>query len=773
MKFNSLTIKLLSAIALAFVVTTVSVLCMADRQLTRIIDESQNALYKEKVESIVSFLARSNDRLEKTGLKEAYIKDFQEASIKSLRSIYYRQGGEQKIYPVIFTADGVVVMHPVLEAGDLSLTRDPGLMALLQNTHSPAGADYTYQGVVKWCWLGDFPEWDWVVGYAVPLDIKYKDAKEFRAFLVYIMGGVALLVLLCLSLVVARCLKPISLLTEAATRMAGGDLGQPIDASGSGEVGGLARSFNHMRNSIREKIQELETENRQRREAEVALAAEKERLSVTLQSIGDGVITTDVSGHVIFVNNAAEEILGWANDEALGQPLEVVFQPAVEEGGDASFFSVYDVVVNGKTQEFRERLLFTRDRRELIVNGSGAPIFDIRRQTVGLVLVFRDMTEQVKMEMELLKVSKLKSVGVLAGGIAHDFNNILAAILGNINLSLIDTSVKGKTRDFLASAEKACLRAKDLTLQLLTFSKGGEPIKELSSLGEVIEDSAKFVLHGDKVACHFDIAEDLWLVEIDKGQISQVIQNIVINGGVAMPEGGVITITAENFHSGPSPELPLKENERYVKIVIKDEGIGMSSLILEKVFEPYFSTKETGNGLGLAICHSIIAKHDGHITVDSTVGEGSVFCLYLPATEGEVVHSSEAVDFKKSLSSARVLVMDDEEMLRKVAGQMLVALGHKVSVAENGEEAISCYRQALKCGERFDLVIMDLTIPGGMGGLDAVQEILRLDPEARVVVSSGYSNDPAMANFKDYGFAAAMVKPFRLKDLSRVLAELT
>lgn len=770
--FNSLTVKLLSVIALAFAVTIASVLFMADKQLTRIIDESQSALYKEKVEAMCDLLARKHERLQQTGMVEAYRHDFQESSLEMLRDLHYKKGQSQEIYPFILTNDGVVVMHPVLEAGDLSLVHSDAAKLLLETRLAEGGGEYIYDGRAKWCWFKRFPEWDWITGYAVPLDVKYRDARSFQTFLVYIMGAVALIVLACLSFVVARFIKPISVLTEVSTRMASGDLDQPITEGRTDEVGRLARSFNHMRRNIREKILELETENRQRQQVEVALAAEKERLSVTLRSIGDGVITTDVDGNVVFINEVAEEITGWSNNDAVGKPLETVFFIVEGDGRENGSFSMLEVIGRGEVVELCGQHLFARNNNTLIVNCSGAPIFDAGQQIIGLVLVFRDMTEQAQTERELLKISKLESVGVLAGGIAHDFNNILAAILGNINLALFDNAVQGKSREFLAAAENACLRAKDLTLQLLTFSKGGDPIKEVSSLEEVIRDSAKFVLHGDKVACQFDIVEGLWLARIDKGQISQVIQNIVLNASVAMPDGGLIRVTAENVYAGDQPALLLEENGRYVKITIRDEGVGMSTEILERIFDPYFSTKASGSGLGLAISQSIVLKHHGHIGVESTPGNGSVFSLYLPATKEDVVPSHPVTPLKNPLSCATVLIMDDEDMVRQVAEQMLMALGHKVVLAEDGEEAIACYRQGLEGGERIDLVIMDLTIPGGMGGKEAVQEILKIDAAAKVVVSSGYSNDPAMANFKEYGFTAAMVKPFQLKDLSRVLEEL-
>jgi nitrogen-specific signal transduction histidine kinase/CheY-like chemotaxis protein len=383
-----------------------------------------------------------------------------------------------------------------------------------------------------------------------------------------------------------------------------------------------------------------------------------------------------------------------------------------------------------------------------------------------------NVTERVRMEKELLKVKKLESIGILAGGIAHDFNNILAAILGNINLALFDQDLKDKTKKLLSEAERASLRAKDLTQQLLTFARGGDPVKEASSLENVIKDSANFVLHGDKVACRYDIPEGLWLVDIDKGQMSQVIQNIVLNASHAMPEGGIVAVTCENVTSGDYSDFPLLPKGRFVKICIQDKGVGMPANVVDKIFDPYFSTKHGGSGLGLAITNSIINKHKGHISVESSPGVGATFTLYLPASEQEKAPSQKSEVYKKASSQAKILLMDDEQMVRAVAKEMLMKLGHEVELSENGKEAIKLYMEAINTNNKFDIVIMDLTIPGGMDGKEAVQEILNLDPDAKVIVSSGYSNDPVMANFKDYGFCSAIVKPYRLQELSKVINQL-
>jgi PAS domain S-box-containing protein len=555
-------------------------------------------------------------------------------------------------------------------------------------------------------------------------------------------------------------------LKEASERIAEGDLGTQVKVTTRDEIGQVAESFNLMAKSLKK-------DNAERLNAEKKLADEKEQLAVTLRSIGDGVITTNTSGKIVLLNKVAENLTGWSAREAAGRHLEEVFHIINEKTRETCENPVTKVVSSGQIVGLANHtILISRDGKERNIADSGAPILDSKSNIIGVVLVFRDVTEQIKTEKELLKVQKLESIGVLAGGIAHDFNNILVAILGNINLALFDKNLQDGTRKFLSEAEKASVRARDLTQQLLTFAKGGEPLKEISSLENVIKDSANFVLHGDKVASQFNIPEDLWLVDIDKGQISQVIQNIVLNASHAMPDGGSITITCKNVSSIADTHSSLEVKGRFVKIIIQDMGIGIPSKIVDKIFDPYFSTNHDGNGLGLAVTHSIINKHGGHISVESTPGRGSTFTIYLPASGETETNLKESFAVSVTSTRAKILIMDDEEIVRTVAKEMLVQLGHEVELSIDGEQVIRLYKKAMDSNNKFDFVIMDLTIPGGMGGKEAVQGIIAIDSDAKVIVSSGYSNDPIMANCKDYGFCAAIVKPFQLQDLSKVIGGL-
>lgn len=507
----------------------------------------------------------------------------------------------------------------------------------------------------------------------------------------------------------------------------------------------------------------------QRKEAEERLAAEKERLAVTLRSIGDAVITTDTSGRVVLVNEVAEKLTGWEHGEARGKRLEEIFCIIDSRDRKPMANPVTKVLESKEIVELANHaVLISRDGTERSIADSGAPIRDNGDNVIGVVLVFRDVTVARKMQEEMIKAKKLESVGVLAGGIAHDFNNILTAIMGNISLAHHQALEGSEIMSLLASAEKAAIRAKGLTQQLLTFAKGGDPVTETASIAEVIRESAGFVLHGSNVACHFAIPDDLWLVRVDKGQMSQVIQNIVMNAQNAMPEGGTVSISCGNREVSPEDHLPLTPG-RYVTIDIKDSGTGIPPANLERIFDPYFTTRELGQGLGLAITRAIVVKHDGHIVVESREGVGSTFTIFLPASNSVPGLNMTEDLVPPATGKGRILVMDDEGVVREVAERMLTYLGYEVSLAGSGEEMLELYGRAAAEGRSFAAVVLDLTIPGGMGGREAIRRLLGIDPGARAVVASGYFNDPVMADYAEYGFQGAVAKPFKFGELASVI----
>jgi len=386
---------------------------------------------------------------------------------------------------------------------------------------------------------------------------------------------------------------------------------------------------------------------------------------------------------------------------------------------------------------------------------------------VRLLISIVDMTDRNRMEQELGNIQRLQSLGVLAGGIAHDFNNILTAILANLSMARLYGEFEDDISQMLADAEKASLRAQGLTQQLLTFAKGGEPIKKRVRISSLLKESAAFALSGSNTRCEYSMPDEPWVVYADEGQLNQVFQNLVINADQAMPEGGVVRIRAENIWIGENERGGLKEG-RHVKVSVQDQGSGISEERLPKVFDPFFTTKERGRGLGLAIAFSIVNRHAGHIEVDSALGGGTTVHVYLPANDS-TAESGKSVKDEPVRGEGRVLVVDDEEIIRRSVGEVLRRLGYEADSARDGREGIELYEKAMEVGRPFDVVIMDLTIPGELGGKKTVGRLRELDPDAKVIVSSGYSDDPVMSRFREYGFDGVLVKPYNVEGLATEL----
>jgi len=502
----------------------------------------------------------------------------------------------------------------------------------------------------------------------------------------------------------------------------------------------------------------------EKKEAEVALKESEEIYRRLIERSPDSIIVHS-EGFIDYVNQAAVNIYGAKNaDELLGRSLTDLAHPDFKDIGRKRVEKIYR---DKREVGLMEQKMVRLDGTEFDVEVMGAPT--IYKGKASGQSIIRDITEKKKMEIELQKAQKLESVGILAGGIAHDFNNILTAILGNISLGKLYSNSGDNIYTVLGEAEKATLQAKDLTQQLLTFSKGGAPVKKTASICEIVKDSSSFVLRGSKITCEYIFPPDIWPVEVDVAQISQVIQNLIINAEQAMPDGKRIEVKLENIKLPKDLLYSLKPG-RFVKIVISDEGIGIPKEHINKIFDPYFTTKQKGSGLGLATSYSIIRRHDGYIQVKSKIGVGTNVEIFIPASENQILKIHPQNDRIEN-GDGRILVMDDEEMVRELSIQFLSHLGYHVETVPDGETAIKSYRHALIKNNPFKLIIMDLTIPGGMGGKEAVRKIKEIDPDVRAIVSSGYSNDPVLADFKKFGFCAVLTKPYKIETLSSLIAE--
>jgi PAS domain S-box-containing protein len=496
-----------------------------------------------------------------------------------------------------------------------------------------------------------------------------------------------------------------------------------------------------------------------------SLLESEERFRTLIENANDAIFIADSQGMVRYWNHKAADLYGYPSEEIIGKPYTVIvpkrFRTTHQQWME-KFMSADEASVSRKIVEgIGER----RDGSEFFVETSTAILH--RGDERLLIAIIRDVSERKRIEQDMQKVEKLESLGILAGGIAHDFNNIITAILGNVSLAKMFSKPEEKLFKNLSEAEKACGRARDLTQQLLTFAKGGAPVKKTTSIFEIISETSQFVLRGSKVRCEFHMSEDLWAVEVDEGQMSQVIQNIILNAEQAMPQGGVITIGTDNVMFDEGHSLPVAAG-RYVKVSIHDQGVGIPKDYLAKVFDPFFTTKQKGSGLGLATSYSIIKNHGGYIEVESDAGTGTTFTFYIPASDKHI-EKAIAPDERCTTGEGKILVMDDEEMIRDVASAVLAELGYEVSLAKDGAEAVTLYQKSKDLERPFAAVILDLTVPGGMGGEEALKRLRSIDPGVKAIVSSGYSNDQVMAAYKEYGFSAVIAKPYKLADMSAVL----
>ncbi|MCA1961824.1 MAG: PAS domain S-box protein, partial [Desulfomonile sp.] len=501
-----------------------------------------------------------------------------------------------------------------------------------------------------------------------------------------------------------------------------------------------------------------------RKRAEEALRQSEEKYRTIIENIEDLYYEVDLDGTFTFVNDAIARTLGYAKEELIGKNYLSRSKP-----GEASrTFAVFNKVFRtGESVRAHEITVEAKDGSQRHMEVSVSVIRDTAGKVTGFRGICRDVTDRKRAAEELLKFAKLESIGVLAGGIAHDFNNILTAILGNISLARLYVKPDDKAYQRLKEAERAGVRARDLIQQLLTFSKGGSPIKRIASIPNLVRESCEFALRGSNVRCEFEIADDIWAAEVDEVQIGQVLGNIIINADQAMSQGGSIDVRARNVEVTAQSGQPLPPG-KYIQISITDHGVGIPAEVLPNIFDPYFTTKSEGSGLGLATAYSIMKGHGGRIIVESEEGKGSTFHIYLPASVKTLKPRRDS-ESRAMSGSGRILVMDDEQPIRDLAEEILEMLGYDVVTASDGSQAVELYRLEKDSDRPFDAIILDLTVPGGMGGREAIEQLRRMDPDIKAIVSSGYSSDPIMADYQRYGFSGVIPKPYGAQQLSEVL----
>jgi two-component system cell cycle sensor histidine kinase/response regulator CckA len=502
------------------------------------------------------------------------------------------------------------------------------------------------------------------------------------------------------------------------------------------------------------------------REITKELLSNKRHFEIVLGTMVEGILEITSDKRIVYANPAAISLIGIAEEKLLGKEVLDLF-----ENSDREKVAGLLATIGAQPQASTDESLLNLNNKLVAVN-----IMAANSDTNKAIMILNDETERKRMEGHLLKSQKMEAIGTLVGGVAHDFNNILMAIVGNISLAQMHTTPGDNIFERLVEAEKACLRAKELTQKFMAFSEGERPVKKAGSVSGPLRDSVTLTLSGSNVRCDFSIASDLWRVAFDEGQMRRVFNNLITNAKEAMPKGGVVKVAAENIAIGEAEanaRLPLKKG-RHLKISIQDQGKGIPRERLSNIFDPYFSTKERGTqkgmGLGLSIAYSIIKQHDGYIEAASKEGVGTTFSLYLPVSEKQTSEKKEAEQIPPA-HRGKILLMDDEKMVRDVTGQMLSRVGYEVAFAKDGTEAIALYAKAKNSGEPFKAVILDLTVPGGMGGKNTMEQLLEIDPGVKGIVSSGYNADPVMTDCRHYGFRAAIAKPYRFAELSKVLEE--
>ncbi|MDA8082332.1 MAG: PAS domain S-box protein [Nitrospiraceae bacterium] len=655
-------------------------------------------------------------------------------------------------YLFLTTADRTVIIHPLKERIFKQIT--PGMNRLYDRVVNEGfeGTDETinFLGMDLLTTYKRLKVNRWILGANYPKAEAYAPVYAAIRFFTGVMAAGIFCIIAATWFLVRRFTEPLAAFTRHVKTIPGKQGGSRLIAVRSGdEIGILVSAFNEML---------LQFDGQQK-----ALRESEEKFRELADSLPQTVFETDNAARFTYVNRTALSMIGYTRDD-VERGLNIA-DIIAEEDRELAVRN-FTALAPGEWREHQEYRARRKDGTIFPCMVHSSPVMR-SGAAAGLRGILIDISDRKKTEAELLRAQKLESLGILAGGIAHDFNNILTGIMGNLSLAKMRLDPEDDLHQWLDEAEKASFHARDLTYQLLTFSRGSAPVKKVIALEPLIRDAATFAVRGTAAKIEMQLESSLSPVEADQGQVVQIINNLIINACQSMPEGGTIRVRVcnERIDAETSTGLPAGD---YVSMAVEDSGIGIPAEHLPRIFDPYFTTKQTGSGLGLAVVYSIVRNHGGDISVESVLGRGTIFTVRLPA-QPEAAAPDSGTATKLSCGSGRILVMDDEEIVRATLGAILPELGYSVSFAREGREAVSLYREALDSGQGFDAVIMDLTIPGGMGGKETVLELLAIDPRAKAIVSSGYSNDPVMAEFRAHGFSGVIKKPFQVQELSEVL----
>ncbi len=762
MILKSITSKLLSLIITVCLITYICILLVADKHITEVIDQSQDAVYAEKMGVIYSALSKANERLQMTGMVEAYSKDFKRNVIASLKETYYSEQNPT-VYPFILNIDNTIVMQPLLGSDD-------NFLQLLEDSNELFSEDsgdfvFTNSGKKRWYIYKKFAPWGWIICYTVPLDIKYASARKSHNILILILSIGTTVMLIVLAFVITKLTKPILTLTKITTEIAKGNLEEKIDLDTGDEVGTLARSFDIMRSAIRQQISDLNVEVFERKEAE-------KKLRVTLNSIGDAVIATDINGRITRMNPIAEKLCGYSFEEVNGRRLVDIYNIVNALTRKPQVNPIEKVLKTGEIVELtNHKILISNDSSECQISDSAAPIKNDDGVIIGVVLVFRDVSNEYALQEQLRQSQKMDAIGQLAGGIAHDFNNILGGIIGAAELIEMCPDGDPKYRQYNKMILEAADRATELIKKILAFARkqkiGSSEINVHDTLLETISLLENTIDRRIKIEYEFTAEERVILGDIS--QLQAIFLNLGINSSHAMPEGGLIhifTSVIELDSAYCKSSLFNIKPGKYIEIKFSDTGYGINVQDLQHIFEPFFTTKldGKGTGLGLAVVYGAVQQHQGAISVHSEVGVGTVFHIFLPLTINDTKYPSSEEPQLVS-GCGKILVVDDELIMRKTASAILENLGYNVVVAENGKEGLEIFANN---HNDIDLVLLDMIMPV-MNGSDCFKALKEIDSDVRVVLASGFTRDEDVEGMKKAGLCGYIRKPYKSTDLSKII----